>query len=217
MQIGALGLGGLSLPRCLEAAAERPASVLRVKSVILIYLDGGPSHIDLFDMRPEAPAEVRGPFRPVATKVPGTQICEHLPGIAAQMHRILQVRSVRHEETVHDPAVYQMLTGYKHLSSAGGLTVEATDHPHMAAAFSQADQTPVVMPRAIHTPDLMRMGGRQLPGQNGGILSPAFQPILVPVNRDGQVQPPNFRGAEDLSRAAAGKNAAGRAVQCGTW
>ncbi|MGI8981007.1 MAG: DUF1501 domain-containing protein [Pirellulaceae bacterium] len=200
VQIGALGLCGLSLPRVLQAAVEQPRNVPRVQSVILVYLDGGPSHIDLFDMRPQATAEVRGPFRPMATSVPGTQVCEHLPGMAAQMHRILQVRSVRHEETVHDPAVYQMLTGYKHLSSAGDLKVEPTDHPHMAAAFSQADGVPVVMPRAMQTPDLMRMGGRLLPGQNGGILSPAFQPILVPVSRDGHVQPPNFRGAEQLTR-----------------
>ena len=199
LQVGAVGLTGLSLPRLL-AAEEEQAVAPRVKSVLLIYLDGGPSHIDMLDMKPAAAAEIRGPYQPIATSVPGTQVCEHLPQIAGQMHRILQVRSVRHEETVHDPAVYQMLTGYKHISSAGDLRVEPTDHPHMAAAFSQADRSPVVMPRAIQTPDLMRMGGRQLPGQNAGILSPAFNPILIPVSRAGEVQPPNFRGAEALSR-----------------
>jgi hypothetical protein len=198
LQVGAVGLSGLTLPQVL--AAEGAQKQPRAKACILIYLDGGPSHIDLFDMRPDAPAEIRGPFQPIATSVPGTNICEHLPQIAEQMHRILQVRSMRHTETVHDPAVYQMLTGYKHLSSAGGLKVEPTDLPHLAAAFYQADTTPAVMPKAICTPDLMRMDSRVLPGQGAGILPPAFEPWLVPVTRDGHVEQPDFRGREDLPR-----------------
>src|SRR4029453_18636103 len=198
LQVGAVGLSGLTLPQVLaaEAAKDQP----RAKACILIYLDGGPSHIDLFDMRPSPTREIRGPFQPIATSVPGTNICEHLPQIAQQMHRILQVQSMRHTETVHDPAVYQMLTGYKHLSSAGGLKVEPTDLPHLAAAFSQADITPAVMPKAICTPDLMRMDSSVLPGQGAGILSPAFEPWLVPVTRDGHVQQPDFRGRDDLPR-----------------
>src|SRR5262245_53728248 len=190
LQVGAVGLTGLTLPRALAA---EPARQPRARACILIYLDGGPSHIDLFDMRPDAPAEIRGPFQPVATSVSGTTICEHLPLLAKQMHRVLQVRSMRHTETVHDPAVYQMLTGYKHISSAGGLKVESTDLPHMAAAFSQADRTPAVMPKAVCAPDLMRMESRVLPGQGAGILSPAFEPWLAPVTREGQVQQRDFR------------------------
>jgi Protein of unknown function (DUF1501) len=207
LHLGAVGLGGLTLPAAL--AAEEPGGkpnkamsgiFPRAKACILICLDGGPSHIDLFDMRPDAPAEIRGPFQPVATSVPGTTVCEHLPRLARQMHRVLQVRSMRHTETVHDPAVYQMLTGYKHISSAGGLKVEPTDLPHMAAAFYQADSVPAVMPKAIYTPDMMRMDARVLPGQGAGILSSAFEPWLVPVTREGEVQRPEFRGKEDLSR-----------------
>src|SRR5262245_24574501 len=151
-------------------------------------------------MRPSATNAICGPYQPIATTVPGTTICEHLPRLARQMHRILQVRSMRHTETVHDPAVYQMLTGYKHLSSAGGLKVEPTDLPQMSAAFAQADQTPAVMPKAVCTPDWMRMESRMLPGQGAGILSPAFEPWLAPVTRDGQVQQRDFRGKVDLPR-----------------
>jgi hypothetical protein len=198
IQVGAAGLSGLTLPRVL--AAESVGKEPRAKACILIYLDGGPSHIDLFDMRPEAPAEIRGPFQPIATSVPGTSVCEHLPRVARQMHRILQVRSMRHEETVHDPAVYQMLSGYKHISSAGGLMAEPTDLPHMGCAFYQADQTPAVMPKVVHTPDVMRMESRVLPGQGAGILSPAFEPWLAPVTRDGRALLPDFRGRDDLPR-----------------
>jgi hypothetical protein len=201
LQIGALGLGGLTLPRMLAAEQPSPsAPAPQAKACILIYLDGGPSHIDLFDMRPQATADIRGPFQPIATSVPGTMVCEHLPRVAQQMHRILQVRSLRHTETVHDPAVYQMLTGYKHLSSAGGLKVEPTDLPHMACAFYQADQTPAAMPKIVHTPDIMRMQSRVLPGQGAGILSPAFEPWLAPVSRDGLAEQPDLRGRDDLPK-----------------
>lgn len=143
VRVGTLGLAGLSLPRALQSAdvqeiksEETKSTAARAKSCLLIYLDGGPSHIDLFDLKPEAPAEIRGPYRPIATSVPGLTIGELLPRVAQQAHRIVQVRSVCHDEGVHDPAVYQMLTGYKHLSSAGGLKVEPTDLPHIGGALA---------------------------------------------------------------------------------
>src|SRR3954462_6324191 len=138
LRIGTVALGGLCLPSPLRAAA-RP----RARACILLYLDGGPSHIDLWDMKPGAPAEIRGPFRPIATTVPGLAISELLPLSARQVHRMTLIRSVRHEEMVHDPAVYQMLTGRKHVSSAGNLSVQADDFPQMAAAFGCVDRTRV--------------------------------------------------------------------------
>lgn len=171
----------------------------RAKSCLLIYLDGGPSHIDLFDLKPEAPAEIRGPYRPIATSVPGLTIGELLPRVAQQAHRLVQVRSVRHDEGVHDPAVYQMLTGYKHISSAGGLKVEPTDLPHIGGALLRADRTPAAMPKAIHLPEVMKMEARVLPGQNGGTLGPSFDPFLVEVSMDGVVQKPQLRRADGVS------------------
>jgi hypothetical protein len=162
-------------------------------------MDGGPSHIDLFDLKPDAPAEIRGPYAPIDTSVPGTRVCEYLPFVARQMHRLLQIRSVRHEQLVHDPAVYQMLTGYKHLSSAGGLKVEETDLPHMAAAFAAADRRPAVMPKAVHLPQIMTMQARVLPGQNGGILGPSFDPFLVDVDEQGRVAKPHFSRPADVT------------------
>src|SRR5213592_3534041 len=81
LRIGALGLGGLALPQLLQAEA---ASGIRRshKAVIMLFLPGGPSHQDMFDLKTDAPSEVRGEFRPIATNVPGIQICEHLPRLA---------------------------------------------------------------------------------------------------------------------------------------
>ena len=76
LRVGALGLGGLALPDVLRLQAASAAPAQRPKSVIMIWLRGGPSHIDSFDMKPQAPAEVRGEFKPIATNVPGIQICE---------------------------------------------------------------------------------------------------------------------------------------------
>src|ERR1044071_8967362 len=81
LKIGALGLGGLSLPQLLQA--ESLSGIRRShKAVIMIFLPGGPSHQDMFDLKTDAPSAIRGEFRPIATNVPGIQICEHLPRLA---------------------------------------------------------------------------------------------------------------------------------------
>src|SRR5580692_4940114 len=82
LRVGGLALGGLSLPQLLEAEA-RAASGISHKAVIMVFLAGGPPHQDMVDLKPDAPAEIRGEFKPIHTNVPGIQICELLPRIAA--------------------------------------------------------------------------------------------------------------------------------------
>lgn len=199
LQVGGVGLAELAFAPRLHARERALGSTSRAKACLLIYLDGGPSHIDLFDLKPEAPAEIRGPYRQISSSVPGLTIGELMPRVAQQSHRLVQVRSVRHEETVHDPAVYQMLTGYKHTSSAGGLKVEPTDVPHLGGALLRADRTPAAMPKVIQLPEIMKMEARVLPGQDGGILGPAFDPFLIDVSLDGVVRKPPLRRADDVS------------------
>src|SRR5678810_1030576 len=92
LKIGALGLGGLALPQLFQAEA---ASGIRRshKAVIMIYLPGGPPHQDTFDLKLEAPSEIRGEFRPIPTNVTGLQICEHLPQIARVCDKLAVIRS----------------------------------------------------------------------------------------------------------------------------
>lgn len=93
LRIGALGFGGLSLPQLLQA--EQLAGVRNShKAVIMIYMAGAPSHQDMYDLKMDAPAEIRGEFRPIETSVPGLQICEHLPGLARVMDKCVPLRSV---------------------------------------------------------------------------------------------------------------------------
>ena len=122
LQAGSLGYLGLSLPQLLRAEQIAPAEAKTktADSCILIFLDGGPSHLDMWDMKPNAPAEIRGEFKPIATAVPGIQLSEHLPRLARSMHRATIIRSAHHGvNNSHGAAVYTALTGYDR-GEAGG-------------------------------------------------------------------------------------------------
>src|SRR5687768_3992331 len=112
LHLGLLGGLGLSLSDFLRLRADargtRPA---RATSCILIWLDGGPSHVDTFDLKPDAPSEVRSLFNPIPTSVPGIHICEHLPRTAQIMHEVALIRSLTHELGNHDTGARFLLTG----------------------------------------------------------------------------------------------------------
>ncbi len=108
LQVGSLGLGGLTLAELLQRRAVADVRSSRSKSVIMVYLPGGPSHMDMYDMKPNAPVEYRGEFRPVQTNVPGVQVCELMARHAAIADKFSIVRGLQTQGT-HDP--YQLLTG----------------------------------------------------------------------------------------------------------
>ncbi len=101
LQIGALGVGGLCLPQLLRAE-EKAGIISSQKSVILIYLVGGPPHQDMFDLKPNAPSEIAGPWRPIATNVTGIQICEAFPRIAKMMDKFSIIRTLVGNQAEHD-------------------------------------------------------------------------------------------------------------------
>src|SRR5262245_22593936 len=108
IRIGALGLGGLALPQLLQA--EQRSGVGRShKAVIMIYLPGGPPHQDTFDLKLDAPSEIRGEFRPISTNVDGLQICEHLPRIARVCDKLAVIRSIA--DAVDDHSDFMCMTG----------------------------------------------------------------------------------------------------------
>ena len=127
MRIGSIGLMGLSLPHFFlwkdqakgaSIAAQKYAGAKgwdTAKSVIMIFLQGGPSHIDIWDPKPDAPANVRGEFKPIKTKIPGTSISEHMPMMADHLDKATLIRSMSYTPNGlfnHTAAIYQMLTGY---------------------------------------------------------------------------------------------------------
>jgi len=108
LKVGSLAMGGLSLPQILQA--EQRSGIRSSKAVIMVYLSGGLSHHDSFDLKPDAPAEIAGEFHPVATRVPGIQISEHLPRLASMMDKLAVVRSIVGLRDEHSS--WQTLTGY---------------------------------------------------------------------------------------------------------
>src|SRR5829696_1249973 len=119
LRVGALALGGLTLPGLLKARAD--GSSTNRKSIILVWLAGGPSHIDMYDLKPNAPAEVRGEFKPISTNVPGVQIGEHLPLQSKIFDKLSVVRSAYHTNAGHGMGSQWMQTGYQ-------ATIEVNDN-----------------------------------------------------------------------------------------
>lgn len=128
LRIGSLGLAGLSLPELL-AAEEQSKSANRHKSVIMIYLCGGPPHQDMYDIKSAAPKEIRGEFKPIETNVSGIEICEHLPGLARNMDKLVPIRSMVGAKDSHYS--YQCMTGYHEANAAAG------GWPHFGSVVSQ--------------------------------------------------------------------------------
>src|SRR5438067_68866 len=117
LKIGGLALGGLSLPQILRAEAQAGVTGSH-KAVIMIFLSGGPPHQDMVDLKPDAPAEIRGEFRPIHTNVPGIQICELLPGMARMMDRLAIIRSIVGSEGHH--SAFQCMHGRTQQSQPNG-------------------------------------------------------------------------------------------------
>ena len=113
LRVGAASLfgTGVGLPNILAADRTKSPGTKDV-SLIFVFLHGGLSTIDTFDLKPDAPAEFRGDFKPIGTNVPGTQVCEHLPSVAKVMDKLSVIRSFRHHNSDHGPADHYMLTGY---------------------------------------------------------------------------------------------------------
>jgi len=173
LKIGGLAMGGISLSQLLqaEAGAKNPQ---RQKSVIMIFLSGGPPHQDMFDLKMDAPAEIRGEFRPIATRVPGIQICEHLPGLAATLDRWTIIRSLVGSEGRH--AAFQCNTGWTAKQQPAG------GWPAFGSAVGKLKGTaqPGTPPFVSLTPKMK--GPWADPGQ-AGFVGPAFAPFTP--NADG--------------------------------
>src|ERR1041385_5541899 len=102
LQAGGAGLFGLTLPKVLAAETAQPAERARAKSVIFLFLFGGPSQLESFDMKPDAPSNIRGPCKPIASRTPDLRICEHLPRLAAASDKFTVVRTLTHQHNDHN-------------------------------------------------------------------------------------------------------------------
>ncbi len=175
LRLGAVGTFGLSLPRLLEAQEKGP----KAQSCVLFLLHGGPSQLDIWDMKPDAPAEVRGEFRPIATSAPGVRITEHLPLLARQAHRFSIVRSMTHTAINHNAATYFVTTGNPPPREQIAFTPTENDFPHLGAQVSRSKPARGAVPTAVSLPDGVGDGPYPCPGQNGGFLGAAHAPFTI--------------------------------------
>ncbi len=178
--LGALDLVGLDLPGLLagEESSAKPRS--RAKSCILFFMEGGPAHQDLWDLKPEAPLEYRGEFKPIPTRIPGIQVCDHLPMLAKQMHHFAQVRSVHHDVNDHNAGAYYCLTGRSPrvgnkliISPGPGL------FPSYGAALSRLRPTGSELPDFVHIPEVLSNNNYDLPGQFAGFFGRQHDPYVT--------------------------------------
>jgi len=185
LQAGSIGLLGLGLNHLsLLEAAQKPlpkAPAGRAKSVIYIFLSGGLSQIDSFDMKPDASEETRGEFKPISTKTPGLQICEHLPELAKRSDKWALCRSITHRWNEHSQGHHIMLTGRS--ETPVGFDPRAPkeiDHPSIAAIANDVLPQRNNLPPAIVLPEkLVHRTGRVIPGQFGGVMGSRRDPFFL--------------------------------------
>ncbi len=187
-----------------QAAAQGSATPHRHNACVFLFLFGGPSQIDLWDMKPQAPAEIRGQFRPVATRVPGVQICEHLPRLAQVMDRLCLIRSMTHRMNVHGPAISEVMTGRPYPFPPTTDQERPEDWPSLAAMVTRFGRPQRGLPPAAVLPWHLQFPAqpRLIAGQRAGRMGRAYDPLLLPLEPKQQDQtarafrlPPHFSAA----------------------
>lgn len=182
---GSLALMGLTWPDLLAARAwgeaRRESSFGRAKSCILLFMWGGPAHQDTWDLKPSAPAEIRGEFQPIATRVPGIQICEHLPLLAARTDKLAIVRSLTHTNVDHLTSTHYLLTGQPP-PPGNDLT---KDWPHIGSVLARLGRGAGPLPPFVsmrpkpHVENDVPRFVEQSHGQFGGWLGQAYHPLTI--------------------------------------
>ena len=185
-----VGVLGLSLPELLrleaasanDTAHNRPQNGQRkAKSCIVLFCWGGMSHLETFDPKPDAPPEIRGEFRPIATSTPGTQFSEHIPMLAKRSHELAVVRSVHHNCSGHGKGMYWNLTGHEppQPGLAANLPPSGDDWPSLPAMVSKFRQSPKGMPPCIRLPYPLVDNGTLQAGEYSGWLGIENDPVVV--------------------------------------
>ena len=176
------GVCGLSLPAFLHlrsaVAAPNSTAAGKAKSCILLYCWGGMSHLDTWDLKPDAQVEVRGEFSPISTATPGIQIGEHLPRLARHTDKLAIVRSIHHDDSAHGRGMYWNLTGHKP-PRAGNIPPMQSDWPSLPAMVSKFRSAPRGVPTAVRLPYPMVDNNTLQAGEYGGWLGVKYDPIVM--------------------------------------
>ena len=215
LSVGGLTALGITLPELLRAderagqpegpvasEARSTESSIRpkAKSCIIFFMEGGPSHIDLWDMKPKAPQEIRGIYNPIATSLPGFHVCEKLPQLARCAHHLCVVRSVSHKIVDHNASSYYMLTGqypFRGTQQVRGPSRE--NAPPFGSVLAKLRPSSHPLPDYVHLPKRMFNCGHFIPGVLAGFLGDAYDPFIA---GDASLPEYNVPGLEERVAAA---------------
>lgn len=178
LKVGGLGLLGLTMPRWLQAQAVKKGPEAKAKSIIFLFQFGGPSHIDMFDRKPDAPEGIRGPLKGIPTNLPGVHVCEGLPRVAKIMDKVTLIRSMHHTMKNHNSAAYYALTGHAPPSDDIRLRDSQDLFPAYASVVDKLAPSGGEMLTAISYPYVIR-DGSVTPGQHASFLGKMHDPFLV--------------------------------------
>lgn len=179
IRVGGAGLLGMNLPRLLQAEGLQAAGARagRAKSVIFLFQWGGPSHVDTFDMKPEAPDGYRSLYKQIPTSVPGMAVCEHLPETAKVMDRIAQIRTVHHTMNNHNSAGYTVLTGFEPPIDDQRLRDSLDLFPGYGSVVDKVAPNTNGMPTFVSYPYQIS-DGSATPGQRASFLGKQHDPLF---------------------------------------
>jgi hypothetical protein len=180
LQVGYSGLLGIGLSSLLaQRAAATTSETRRPKSVIIVFLTGAASHLDTFDMKPDAPAEIRGEFRRIGSPVAGLHVCEHLPRLAARADKYAVVRSLSHRENNHLVATHHLLTGHQQPGAFFDKIASRDDWPSYASTVDYLRPRTDGLPSGVNLPTFLMEGPLVWPGQHAGFLGPRHDPWQI--------------------------------------
>lgn len=207
LQVGGAGLFGLSLPKVLAAEAGGATHSPRAKSVMFVFLFGGPSQLETFDMKPDAPSDVRGPFRPIVARTPDLRICEYLPRLATRSNQYSVVRTLSHSHNDHNAAHYIQTGHPMPLAERGpaGVNAAPNDWPAMGSVVEYLDQRRWgkgrTMPSYVYLPNRhgeIQLGGRyDRLGQYAGWLGREYNALSTRIRKRGSGDNPYYRDCTD--------------------
>ena len=205
LKVGGLGMLGLTLPKLLGAVAAGKRPKIRAKSVIFLFQFGGPSHVDMFDMKPEAPSGIRGPYKPMASSADGIRVCEKMPRTAKVMDKVTLVRSVHHTMKNHNSAAYYALTGHAPPSDDQRLRDSLALYPAYGSVVDKFAPGQGDMPSFVSYPYSIADGSKS-PGQHASFLGKRHDPFFFqsdPNEKDFSLPELSLPGNLSLDRLAA--------------
>ncbi len=175
LQAGAAGMAGMTLPSlmAMQAAGAVDYDRAKIKNCITLFLVGSPGHVDTFDMKPDAPDDIRGKFKPISTKLPGVQICEHFPLLARMMDKVAMIRSLHHKTgTAHSNGSRWMMTGKD--------AIGPNQQPHVGSVVARVFGPKGNLPSSVILPNKIgNTGGPSINGQEARYLGSAYEPFFL--------------------------------------